>query len=147
MTGKPELAVDFDNEIYYPFNAENRDLFLHSPERYTVDQVPTWPRSVVLFVGGEEEGFQALVQNVAARLSNAESARVKAEGQPPITYCCPPAPQFPEVSSYLCIGPHPQLPLDPKSRPGLHDNPNHDYLDPDREIELSSVKRCTTQIY
>lgn len=103
IAGRPELAVEFDEEIYYPFSTNNKHLFLQFPERYVVDHVPTWPRRVVLFVGGSEESAQSMVQSVAAKLSSAESARVKGPGQPVITYCCPPAPQFPEVSFYFAL--------------------------------------------
>ena len=103
ITGKSELAVSFDEEIYYPCSTEKKQLFLEFPERYVVDHVPTWPRRVVLFVGGSEETAQSLVQSVAARLSSAESAQVKVAGQPVITYCCPPPPQFPEVSFYFAL--------------------------------------------
>ena len=106
MAGKPELVVHFGEQQYYPFSPANKELFLQSPERYTLDHVPTWPRSVVLFVGtgDPDDGgdLQELVQAVAAKLTSAESARVKTHTQPPITYGCPPEPQFPEVR------PHPQ---------------------------------------
>ena len=38
--------------------------FLEFPERYVVDHAPTWPRRVVLFVGGSEKTAQSLVQSV-----------------------------------------------------------------------------------